>query len=224
MTTKTIKILIATILAIIILFASTIASSPSIVGENFWSKNIKTRYDDMAGFDWASNSVSNLSSWGIISGSGNNKFHPEDTMTRAEFAKILVCAFGMYDENSKIDMFDVPKDEWYYSYVASSVNNNLASGYSDEWFGAHDNITREDIATLLYKAINRVGFQIEPVLEDVNYKDFDNSADYSKEAIIYLSERKIFSGDGDNLFRPKDNALRAEVAVLIYQILGNAKF
>lgn len=109
---------------------------------------------------------------------------------------------------------DVPKGHWAYEAIQQLTDEKIIFGYDDGRFGFGDNVTREQVAALLYRYFN--------LAEDKNYQNpygdvSEDSTSYIKE-ILSLTEMGVFKGDEHGNFRPKASLTRAEMA----QVLTNA--
>lgn len=171
-------------------------------------------FSDLKDAEWARKAVESLAKKGIISGYSDNTYGPNNKITRNEFLSILMRAFNMIDENAVYDFTDGDKDAWYAKAVASAKANGVISGFEDGSFGDGAYITREDMATFIY----RMG-KVEKA-EGSSFADADEVADYAKEAVEALSAAGIINGMEDGSFAPKANATRAQVAQVIYTLLG----
>ncbi len=156
---------------------------------------------------------------GIVSGKSDSEFCPEDNVKREEFSKMLVLALGLYDEAATSEFTDVTKADWFYTYVSSAVAAGLIEGYG-EAFGAGDFITRQDVATIVYRAFADA-FE-EGGAENIGYADEADISDYAIDAVRALSEAKIMGEVGENRFAPDEYATRAQVAEIIYSIMTGA--
>ncbi len=186
---------------------------PSEVPKKF---SIYDKFKDLNTVDWAAEEISYLYGKGIISGTGENKFEPNGLVTREQFAKMIVLSAGVYDEKAECDFTDVLKEEWYTPYVASAKKAGLVSGMGDGTFGTGLNISRQDMAVMIYNAFKNKGKVFENKKTD--FLDFDEIADYAKESVSYLAAEGIVNGRGNGVFDPHANATRAEAAVLIYAL------
>ena len=174
-------------------------------------------YADINGVIWARNAIVNLTNQGIISGKGKDVFAPNDLITREEFVKMLVGAFTNDVEiTKKINFNDVSADAWYSSYIEKGVNAGIVTGYSNEFFGTGQNITRQDMAVMTYRAALS---GISPESEENAFSDFDEVAPYAQTAVSVMSEKGIINGKGDGGFYPNDNATRAEAAKIVYETM-----
>lgn len=174
-------------------------------------------FDDLDSVSWAVQAINALADKGIIKGKGERLFAPADDITRAEFATIIVNAFGILDENAECNaLSDVSAGDWYYKYIASAYNNQIISGYNDGKFGVNDKITRQDMAVIIYRAMNSLGISIEESEEEIEFADSDLISDYAKEAVKQLQKADIINGVGNAEFAPLMTATRAQAAQMIY--------
>ena len=174
-------------------------------------------FTDLGGVSWAKESIIRLYDKGIINGKGEKAYWPDDTLTRAEFAKMAVLASGGLINGAKADFADVSTSDWSYPYIASAYEMKLILGMGNNMFGGDMSITREDMAVILAKMAENAGMKITG-----NAADFSDSAeifDYAKTAVSYLSGIGIINGTGGGKFSPKSFATRAEAAVIFDRFL-----
>lgn len=179
----------------------------------------QTGFDDVPDTHWAAEAVAELCEKEIIDGVGDNKFDPYGSVTREQFLKMLLIAIGAdtssVDKNT--DFADVNAEEWYAEYVAYAVKNGIVSGIDDKHFGIGKKITRQDMAKMIYAVLKDKLGQAE---SDGDFGDAEDIADYAKEAVAALRGAGIVNGDDDGNFNPKDGAIRAEAAQIIFNILN----
>ena len=181
-------------------------SSDNSLGESY-------RCYDLDGYSWASESIYGLLESGVISESDNGTFRPSDNITRAEFAK-MVAQKGGYTQNDGEEKFsDVKKNDWYFPYVSALGKAGIINGISDDYFGASENITREDICVIIARYMNLAENGAEG-----SFTDFNDISDYAVSAVKAMSEKGYINGYEDGTFRPKNPATRAETAKILYSI------
>lgn len=186
-------------------------------------ETVTVKFSDLESVKWAEEAVNNLADKGIVSGKQTGLFCPEDNITRAEFIKMLSESLNFTNENSDCDFDDVDKDYWGYKYIASLYSNGIISGKSERNFAPSDLITRQEISTVVYRAMLHTG-QLFGVSSVKNiFEDYDLVSDYAKNSVLYLSELNVISGYEDRTFRPQNNATRAEAAVIIQRMLDAVK-
>jgi hypothetical protein len=104
-------------------------------------------------------------------------------------------------------------------YVNIAVANGIINGVDGKNFGAGRNITREDIATIIYRIAKNQGL-FGASDEKELFNDDANIADYAREAVYALKENEIISGNGNGGFMPKAYASRAEAAKIVYGLIS----
>ena len=111
-------------------------------------------------------------------------------------------------------------DEWYYHFIAVAKNTGLANGYSNEHFGSEDNITRQDLAVMMYNALKYSNYEFENEETNSGFLDESDISDYAAEAVNMLKNENVISGYEDNTCRPMNLCSRAEAAVMLYNVLS----
>lgn len=174
-------------------------------------------YTDLDDVIWARNAIVTLSNKGILKGVGDNKFAPNTLVTREEFVKMLVCAFGDKTQTAKeVNFSDVDPNEWYAEFVFAAVESGIVNGKGDGTFGVGENITRQDMAAMAYRAALK---NISPDDETDIFDDFDSVDAYAKSAVAVMAQKGIINGKENRMFCPLDNATRAEAAKVIFEII-----
>ena len=177
-----------------------------------------TNFSDLGDAAWAESSVKYLASKGIISGKGDGRFYPNDTVTREEFVKIIVEAFKIYSNTATVEFEDVDSGRWSYGYIASAYRAGIIAGNSDTTFNPAGEMTRQDMAVIMYRVANLVGLSLNSA--DVTFADGADIADYAKEAVGALCSAGIINGTGDNCFSPLETVTRAQAAKIAYELMN----
>ncbi len=185
--------------------------------------NITQRFKfiDMNEADWAADAVGALADKKIVNGYENGDFRPNSPITREEFVKIAVCAFGLEETAADCGFDDVTSAHWAYGYIGSAHQNGIVNGISQNSFGIGMNITRQDMAVIIDGFLRYVGSA--PSGSQKEFADGASIADYAKTAVDALCGAGIISGYEDGTFAPNENASRAEAAQMIYNALKYAK-
>ena len=176
-------------------------------------------FHDIGSVSWARESIEELAKRGVINGKSEKIFAPDDTVTREEFVKMVVLALNITAEDTNCNFTDVRDDTWYREYIGRAVGSGIVKGLGDGTFGVGENISRQDIAVILWNAIEnktRAGNAIA-------FDDNVNVSDYAKEAVNAMRYLKIIDGYEDNTFRPNNAATRAEAAKLLYKAVQIAE-
>ncbi len=175
------------------------------------------RFDDLEGYAWAKDSVYRLAEQEILNGKGEGIFDPGATLTREEAVKLIVLTFGFDISDEKNTFEDCEKDAWYYPYVSSAVRHNIVKGISAKEFGVGTKVTRQDLITMIYRALDNRGFNSERV---TLFEDYDHIDVYAQYAVSVLASAGIINGYEDGCFMPKNNTTRAEAAVIFDRALN----
>ncbi len=174
-------------------------------------------FSDMSGYEWAEKAVNELGKRGVINGDGNGKFYPKNYVTREEFAKIIVAAFGLYEETAEVSFGDVPKDSWFYVFVASAKKNGIVTGISDDEYGVGRNISRQDMAVMLKRVFDMAKCGAKG--EYSAFGDYSQVSAYAKDAVSVLAGAGILNGTENGNFEPYGSVTRAQSAKAVYELL-----
>lgn len=175
-------------------------------------------FTDLDGVEWAKPAIEYLASKSVINGRGNGIFAPSENVTREEFVKMLVLAFGVENKNAQSEFSDVSADDWSYPYVSVATQLRLVNGISEDLFGKGRNITRQDMAVLLWRFVKYKGADL-PANAIVEFTDKGLISNYAVEAISALRAADIISGMPGGEYKPVAPCTRAEAAKIIYTAL-----
>lgn len=182
------------------------------------NQTVQGRFADLGGVEWAREYIERLADEGIINGKGEGRFAPNDYITRAEFITLVVKSFDIETERASCDFKDVLINDWYYSFVAAGVSSGIVNGTETGTFSPQSNITRQDMAALLYRAMTSRGNVI--TVGSIEFADEDYISDYAKDAVRALAKAGVINGVGDNNFDPLSETTRAQAAAVIYRIIN----
>jgi len=172
-------------------------------------------FADLANAEWSRTAVEHLADKGVISGKDANTFAPNDAVTREEGAKIIIGAFDLLKE-ANCEFTDVSADRWSYAYIAAAVELGIINGYGDS-FGPTDTMTREQAATIIYRAAQLIKLEVSG--EKADFTDAEHTSDWASDAIAHLAADGVINGMGDGTFAPKATLTRAQLAQLVYNVL-----
>ena len=119
------------------------------------SYTLVSGYADIAGH-WAQDAISKLTEQGVISGYGNYRFAPNQSITRAEAATVLTRALKL-SKRQDLRFSDMDASHWAYDYVAKAVQANIVDGYPDGTFGPDRTLTRMEMTQMLARSMNMTG-------------------------------------------------------------------
>ena len=172
----------------------------------------KSVFSDIAGH-WAQEIIENLSERNIIDGFEDGSFRPDTSVTRAQFCKMIVTALNLSNSENVTGFNDVNESDWYADYVYAASENGIVNG-SDGYFMPNDEITRQDAAIMIFRALKSRG---RNVFGSKLFDDTDSIADYAKDAVSALAASGIINGS-DGKFNPLNTTTRAEAATMLYNL------
>ena len=170
--------------------------------------------------------IEELASRGIISGRSADKFDPNATMTRAEFAAIVVNALGL--ELEKVDTFtDVDTNKWYAGFVGTAYRYGIVKGTSATTFNPNGTITKQEAATMVVNAAKLCGMDTEMTLAEAQnilsqFPDYVQSSGWARTFLGFCYDQDILSQD-DMTLEPKRNVKRCEIAEMLYRMMDRAE-
>ena len=179
----------------------------------------KVEFKDLSHYNWAIESINAMAGKGIINGKTVNEFCPGDHITRAEFSA-LVSRILKYNEgsNEEIPFEDVPKDQWYYESILAAYMNGLLNGKSSAEFDPEGYITREEMSRIAGQILFKNKYKKQKLTELEIFSDDNHIASWARVEAATIVYHEIIKGDDNGRFNPKDNATRAETAVILYRL------
>lgn len=159
---------------------------------------------------------------GLFKGTSATTFEPNISMTRAMLVTVLHRLEGTPAADIGNSFSDVASGKWYTNAVVWANVKGIVKGYDSDTFGTNDFITREQLATILYRYAQYKGYDVSAG-EDTNilsYEDAFNISEYAIPAIQWACGAGIMQGDGAKL-DPQGNATRAQVAVMLMRFIQN---
>lgn len=176
-------------------------------------------FKDVKENHWAYKYIIWMQEKGIIDGVGNNMFNPGGTVTRAQFAKMMVNTLNLQLYSPKTPTFsDVKKGSWEYQYV-ESAKNYLTYYKQSNTFKPSENAVREDMAVALVKALGYDDKKADLSLLD-RFADANSISAALRKYVALSVEYGLITGKTENgklVFAPQGNLTRAEAAALLYR-------
>lgn len=174
-------------------------------------------YDDLYSGEWYHSGVDRALKKGWMNGMGERSFNPNGSLTRAMLVTILYRIEGSPKPVGKVTIpfEDVPAGQWYTDAVIWAAKNKLVNGVSDTLFAPDAAITREQIAVILYR------YRLSPEAGGSlsAYPDAWMVSSYAVNAMAWAVGEGIINGNEVGLLAPKDNATRAQIAMILYRCL-----
>lgn len=170
------------------------------VAENMWFyQAVKYAYDN-----------------GFMTGISDSEFAPNSTLTRAMFVSSLYRIENEPTVNGELNFNDVSDDSWYGKAILWAYNNDIISGITENEFVPNNDITREQMASILYRFAQFKGYNLNS--EEVAYSDANEIADYAVESVKWAYCEGIMTGDENHNFNPKASTTRAQAASVFMRL------
>lgn len=184
-------------------------------------------FSDLNGH-WSKAEVEKLASNLIVNGVGANTFAPNRAITRAEFAAIVVRALGLTADGSTNKFSDVSANAWYAGDVAAAANAGLIKGYNDGTFKPNANITRQELASVVVRAMKYAGKDVTLTDAQVSsalasFADA-KSLTWSKADVAAAVQAGVVKGQSATKIAPAATATRAEASAMVLRFLKDVGF
>ncbi|MGN0994880.1 MAG: S-layer homology domain-containing protein [Butyricicoccus sp.] len=182
-------------------------------------------FSDLSGHE-SQAAVEELASRTIISGKGDGTYAPDATMTRAEFAVIVVRALGL--EGKTTNAFtDVSAGQWYAPYIGTASTYGVISGVGGGKFNPYGTITRQEAASMVARAARLCGMDTGLGDDEIRntlaqFGDYVTVASWAKESVAFCYRADILD-QSDLEVAPTAAIRRGEIAQMLYNLLSSAK-
>lgn len=166
---------------------------------------------------WAQSQISKWTEKGLAAGYQDGTFKPDKTISRAEFITLVNRALGL-SKTVKASFKDVSSSDWFAQEIAKAAANGYITGYEDGTMKPNQNITRQEVAVILYRLLS---LKAEAGVDAVSkFKDAGQIPQWSKEAVNVVVNKKYFSGYPDGTFGATKNTTRAETIAVLDRVVG----
>lgn len=174
---------------------------------------------------WAKSSIDLLATKLIVSGTSNDTFSPSQSITRAEFAALITRSLGLATANGETTFKDVNPSAWYADAIRTAAEAGLISGYTNGSFKPGSPITRQEMASVLAKAIKYTGktLNADPAAL-AKFSDAASIPAWSQAAVAEIAAEGIIQGATDGSFAPQKLATRAEAVTMLEKTLKSLQF
>jgi len=175
-------------------------------------------FSDVSENDWYYDAVMFCRENDLMRGLSDDVFDPYGTVTRAMAATVIYRMLGEHKADNFWNRFtDVPDGEWYTDAIKWMTYNTLIVGYGDGLFGPNDPVTREQMATMIFRGGLSTGYLPEATGNDRPFNDVESTSDWAYPAVIRLNGLGILEDLPGDSFRPQSVATRAEIASMLYR-------
>ena len=177
----------------------------------------KNPFNDVRKGDWFYGAVEFAELNGLMQGDSKTVFSPNQKLSRAQLAQILYNKEGKPWVRGGSSFTDVPAKEWYANAVNWAAQKGYVMGYDGTHFGPNDSVTREQLATILWRYAGEPKGK-KNVLSP--FTDAGKASEYALPALRWAVQNGIVRGKGNNRLDPTGTATRAEVAQMLMNFLA----
>lgn len=176
-------------------------------------------FKDLTKFKWAANQIEAMAAKGIINDAAGGEFNPGQNITRGMLVDYIIKALDLTAAND-INFSDVNANSSYYESIAIAKKLGIISGVGQNKFNPDTDITRQEMMTILHKALmvaDKVSTKAS-ITDIANYKDTSKVSQYAIESTATMIKEGIISGMGNMIIDPTGKVTKAQAAVIAYKI------
>ncbi len=178
-------------------------------------------FTDVRESDWFYDDVQFAVQSGLFNGSSATTFSPNASMTRAMLVTVLYRLEGEPDVTGSSPFHDVSRGQWYSDAVNWAQRNDIVNGVSDTAFAPNANITREQMAAILFRYAEYKDYSDTASNRLTGYADFDQISAYALKPLKWANAEGLINGRTTSTLAPKGTATRAEVAAILHRFVEN---
>lgn len=175
------------------------------------------QFRDVHKTDWFYDDVQYVVSAGLFNGTGNATFEPNHPMTRAMLVTVLYRMEGEPAVTGYGTFRDVPENTWYSDAVMWAAKNDIVNGVGNDLFAPNSNITREQMAAILYRYAQYKRYDTSASTVLTGYSDYDQISDYAVKPLMWANAERLINGRTASTLVPAGTATRAEVAAILHR-------
>ena len=172
-------------------------------------------FTDVAEGDWFHDSVRYVYDNGLMDGVGDGQFAPNATTTRAQLVTILYRLAGEPDVSGDVGFTDVEPGLWYTDAVAWAAEKGIVNGISETEFSPAGDLTREQLATILFRYAESMGYDVSAQADLSGFPDAGDIQSYATEALSWAVAEGLLQGFEDESLQPGGTATRAQIATIL---------
>lgn len=165
-------------------------------------------------------SIKILAAKGIIEGTSAREFSPEDSISRAEVAALLLRLLSQIDPNADGEFADVKKSDWFYGTAGSAKNYGMILGFEDNTFRGNMTIAKDQILTVSSRILKREMKYKTPenISEWLTFADAGKIAGWAREDIALAAMANIITRSEDNRINSSEDMTRGDAALIIMRL------
>ncbi len=177
-------------------------------------------FGDVDDGDWFADAVRFVYENGMMNGVSETSFAPHATTSRSMIVTILYRLEGEPVVDDAMDFTDVAGDAYYAEAVRWAASEGIVGGYGGGLFGANDDVTREQLAAILYRYAAYQGYDVSQRADLSGFGDASSISPYAQEALSWAHAQGLVLGFEDGSLRPQGTASRAQIAAVLMRFLA----
>ena len=170
---------------------------------------------------WYHEAVDYMVENGLMVGTTTTTFSPDVGSTRGMLITILYRYAGSPQVTGEMPFSDVTGSAFYHDAVLWAYQNNVAQGIGADAFGPDELITREQLASFLYRYAQYAGLDTDPNADLTSYPDADQISGWANQAMSWAVAQNIVQGGSNSMILPQDTATRAHIAAMVSRFATN---
>lgn len=178
-------------------------------------------FTDVGPGDWFLENVKYVYEKGLMNGTSDTTFSPKKTTNRAMIVTILHRLEGTPAPGAPAPFTDVPAGQYYAEAVAWAAANSIVNGTSETTYAPLNNITREQMAAILYRYAQYKNYDVSGSADLSAFTDAASISDYAVSALQWAVDAGLINGKGNGILDPKGSATRAEVSAILSRFCEN---
>lgn len=196
------------------------STTPAVAPGEATTENISQVFPDTKSDDWYSEAAAYAYNNGLMKGNGDGSFGANDSATRGQIVTIL-HRLANEPETSTSDFKDIGGSEYFAEGVAWAAELGIVNGYEDGTFGANGNVTREELATILYRFAKSQDKLGDKKGDLSGFADGGAASDWAADALAWAVGNGLLQGNDDGSLNPSGTATRAEIATILMRFCEN---
>ena len=172
-------------------------------------------FTDLDRSAWYYEAVSDVVDQGLMKGVSGTSFAPDQQVSRSMLATVLYRMSGETWEGDRAGFPDVEPNTWYSDAVDWANAAGVVKGYDTGLFGVNDNITREQLVTMLYRYWLHLGGDASVQTDLTAFADAGTVSEYAREALAWAVAQGLIQGRPGSLLAPAEGATRAELCTIL---------
>lgn len=177
-------------------------------------------FADVSPTAWYTDAVKFVYGKGIMQGTSRTEFSPDVATNRAMAVTVLYRMQKQQVSGTEKPFSDVDYDQWYTNPIIWASSNGIVQGYGNGTFGPNDLVTREQVATILYRFAQWSGMDTWNRTDFSGYVDANEISPYATEAMRWAVAKGLINGTSTITLSPHGNASRAEIATMLMRFCG----